>query len=164
MARGDTYFLNIPGGIGPHSCVILKETQEWVIAIYGQTHGHAGAHRIAPPDACVSEFGGHVVYETHFDRMNVAFIPLARLPQTRLGHIDDNDLPGFLRAAREGLADWGKVVAVLDQQAQQCQCQGGCQKHPPQCPAIYDATQPHTVMDWRMTVKNQVFCRVCFES
>src|ERR1700722_16367770 len=163
MARGDVYLIDVPENIGPHFSVVLRERNGTVVVIFGQTQGYPGAHKGEPADAVAREFGASLVRATHFHKNNLAVVPAASLRPPRLGHIDDDDLPSFEKAARPGFAELGRIVDALQMAGHRCQCQGGCKKHQPPCPRVVNPATGHSLMDWRLTPSKRVVCRSCWD-
>ena len=163
MARGDVYYLSVPVDIGPHMAVIVRERDPFVITIFGQSERRHGAHMVAPNDGVAREFRPHIVRATYFHRNNIALVPMRALPNARIGHIEDDDLPPFLKAAREGLALLGQIGEALIAAGHRCQCGGGCKRHiDAPCPKVADPAIGHSVMDWRITTRQTIVCRACW--
>jgi hypothetical protein len=163
MPRGDVHYVDVPTNIGWHMVVVLRESAQAVIIIFGQTEPRHGSHVVSPADSVAKEFAPHLVHATHFHKNNLAVIPAALMPAARLGHIDDDDLPAFLKAARAGFVLLDQISTALRAAGYRCQCQGGCNRHPVPCPSMLIPAMGHSVMDWHMTPSSKVVCRSCWE-
>jgi hypothetical protein len=160
--RGDTYYLDVPT-VGHHMAVVVRTRGTDRIIIYGQTETHAGAHIVDTSSPVASEFPVHLRYATHFHKNNLAVIPEGRFPSTRLGHIYDQHLASFVKAANAGLILLGQVECAMQLAGHQCQCQGSCGRHSPPCPTKVSPAVGYSLAGWKMTPKNKVFCRGCWD-
>ena len=112
MARGDTFYVNIPTRTGYHYSVVLKETPTHAIVIFGQADAHPGAFAVDHNGATAAAFAGKLDRITHFQRNNIAMIPLSSMPKP-LGQVTLQDLPGFVKAAKQSLVDSAPIAPMV---------------------------------------------------